>query len=125
MGGLALLIVIAFLRRPFGDNLAVRRGEASTCAVSGARDFCNAIASLSAALRNPTLRMDRGSILPPRDTPGAVDPAITQANVDTTICRPGYARAVRPSYAITGPFKRGLMDAQHPGSAWLTMSSII
>jgi hypothetical protein len=59
--------------------------------------------------------MDATGVLPPRDIPGAVDPTITQANIDTTICRPGYARAVRPSYVITDSLKRRLMDAQQPG----------
>jgi hypothetical protein len=59
--------------------------------------------------------MDATGALPPRDIPGAVDPTITQANIDTTICRPGYARAVRPSYVITDSLKRRLMDAQQPG----------
>ena len=114
-GGLALLTVIAFWYRPFDDNRAVRRGEASTCAVAATHEFCDAVAGFSTAFRDPISWMNRGSILPPRDTPGAVDPSITEANIESTICRPGYARAVRPSYAITGPFKRHLMDAQHPG----------
>ena len=114
-GGLALLTVISFWYRPFDDSRAVRRGEASTCIAAATHDFCDAVAGFATALRDPILRMDRGSILPPRDTPGAVDPSITQANIEKTICRPGYARAVRPSNAITGPFKRHLMDAQHPG----------
>lgn len=55
------------------------------------------------------------SRLPPPDVPGAVDPTITQANIGRTICRPGYARSVRPAYAITGPLKRRMMADQHPG----------
>ncbi|HEY1457602.1 MAG TPA: hypothetical protein VGF15_03700, partial [Solirubrobacteraceae bacterium] len=27
-----------------------------------------------------------------RCTPGAIDPAVTQANITETICRPGYTR---------------------------------
>lgn len=69
---------------------------------------------LSKALRDPILPFNRAAILPPRETPGAIDPAITQANIDTTICRPGYARSARPPYAITGPLKRRLMQSQHP-----------
>lgn len=72
---------------------------------------------LSKALRDPILPYNRASILPPRGTPGAIDTAITQSNIETTICRPGYARAARPSYALTGPLKRRLMQSQHPGEA--------
>ena len=117
-GGLTLLTAIAFWYRPFDDQRAVRRGEVSTCSVAATHDFCDAVSSLSTALRNPLLRVDRTSILPPRDTPGAVDPSITQANIATTICRPGYARSVRPAFAVTEPIKRRLMDAQHPGESF-------
>ncbi|WP_380784442.1 hypothetical protein, partial [Sphingomonas sp. R86520] len=116
-GGLALLIAIAFWHRPTDDERAVKRGEVSTCRVAATDDFCDAVAGLSTALRNPLLRVDRTSILPPRDTPGAVAPSITQANIGATICRPGYARSVRPAFAVTEPIKRRLMDAQHPGES--------
>ena len=38
-------------------------------------------------------------------TPGAVDPAVTQANLDETICTSGYTSTVRPSSSSTGRFK--------------------
>ncbi len=117
-GGLVLLIAIAIWYRPFDDKRAVRRGEVSTCSVAATHDFCDAVAGLSTALRNPFFRVDGTNILPPRDTPGAVDPSITQANIGTTICRPGYARSVRPAFAVTEPIKRRLMDAQHPGESF-------
>ncbi|KQN90771.1 hypothetical protein ASE90_16910 [Sphingomonas sp. Leaf67] len=46
---------------------------------------------------------------------GASDPSVHQDNIGTTICRPGYSRSVRPAYSITGPLKRRMMNAQHPG----------
>ena len=73
------------------------------------------MAGLSQALHDPSLPLNRSGLSPPPDVPGAVDPTITQANIDKTICRPGYARSVRPSHAITGPIKRRLMDTHHPG----------
>lgn len=77
--------------------------------------FCDATAGLSRALHDPILLLNRADLLPPPDVPGAVDPSVTQANIDATICRPGYARSVRPSYAITGSIKHRLMSAEHPG----------
>lgn len=50
--------------------------------------------------------------------PGAVDPAVNDANIDTTICVPGYARSVRPPYSFTGALKRRLMRDQHPGERY-------
>jgi hypothetical protein len=43
----------------------------------------------------------------PRLTPGAINPAVTQANVGETICRPGgYTRSIRPDAHYTEQLKR-------------------
>jgi hypothetical protein len=52
--------------------------------------------------------------LPGYDTPGAVSPNVSQNNIDTTICLPGYSRSIRPPYSVTGPLKRELMRSRHP-----------
>ena len=41
-----------------------------------------------------------------RITPGAVDPRVTQANIQQTICRRGYSKSVRPPESYTEPLKR-------------------
>jgi hypothetical protein len=46
-----------------------------------------------------------------RCTPGALNPAVTQATIDVTICRRGWTSTVRPPQAITGPEKRASMKA--------------
>ncbi|WP_443048403.1 hypothetical protein [Streptomyces sp. H39-C1] len=38
-------------------------------------------------------------------TPGATNPAVTQATLKTTICRPGYTAAIRPPSSITAKEK--------------------
>jgi hypothetical protein len=38
-------------------------------------------------------------------TPGALNPAVTQATIHTTICRRGYSSSIRPSTSVTGPEK--------------------
>jgi hypothetical protein len=48
---------------------------------------------------------DHGRLPDPRCTPGAVDPAVTQGNLRSTICHPGYTKAVRPSSSRTSTFK--------------------
>ncbi len=45
----------------------------------------------------------------PALTPGAIDPAVTQADLDRTICVPGYSRAVRPPERYTERLKRRQM----------------
>jgi hypothetical protein len=39
-------------------------------------------------------------------TPGAIDPAVTQANIQQTICKTGYTGDIRPSASITKKFKQ-------------------
>ncbi|MGH3496225.1 MAG: DUF3761 domain-containing protein [Nocardioidaceae bacterium] len=38
-------------------------------------------------------------------TPGAINPAVTQANIGTTICRTGYTDTIRPSSSYTTGLK--------------------
>lgn len=46
-------------------------------------------------------------ILPdPGCTPGATNPAVTQATIDQTICVPGWSESVRPPESVTEPEKR-------------------
>jgi hypothetical protein len=48
-----------------------------------------------------------GQPLPdPACTPGAIDPAVTQSNIRSTICTPGYTATVRPPAAETDKWKR-------------------
>jgi len=45
-------------------------------------------------------------ILPdPKCTPGAIDPSVTQDNIDSTICVSGYTKTVRPPVSVTEPQK--------------------
>jgi len=42
----------------------------------------------------------------PALTPGAIDPSITQANIQTTICVKGYTKTVRPPAGYTNKLKK-------------------
>ncbi len=46
------------------------------------------------------------SLPDPHCTPGAIDPAVTKANIGRTICRSGYTDKVRPPEYITEAEKR-------------------
>jgi hypothetical protein len=51
-----------------------------------------------------------GGTLPDRAcTPGAADPAVTQANIQSTICVRGYTTGVRPPVSYTDAVKRDLV----------------
>jgi hypothetical protein len=47
----------------------------------------------------------RGELPDPSCTPGSVDPAVTQADIGSTICRSGYTETVRPPESQTEQFK--------------------
>ena len=47
----------------------------------------------------------------PHCTPGALNPAVTQATIHQTICRSGYTNRIRPSTSVTGPEKRASIRA--------------
>src|SRR5205807_8233135 len=54
-----------------------------------------------------------GEPLPdPACTPGAIDPAVTDTNTATTVCRKGgYTSSVRPPESLTEPAKKKLLAA--------------
>jgi hypothetical protein len=53
-----------------------------------------------------------GLVLPdPACTPGGIDPAVTQANIQQTICATGYTKRVRPPVGQTDALKHRLLVA--------------
>jgi hypothetical protein len=57
-------------------------------------------------------RATDGYALPdPSCTPGAIDTAVTQADLASTICSSGYTSSVRPPESMTEPAKYRSMDA--------------
>jgi hypothetical protein len=61
-----------------------------------------------------SLASPRPNYAPP---PGALNPAVTQANIYQTICVPGWTRTIRPPLSYTSRIKRQQMRARHlPGN---------
>lgn len=114
LGGVAFVAALAVWHQPSAEHRATGSHGRLNCATLGTGYICDALTGLQTSFRDPVATMHRFTILPPPETPGWVNPAITQANIDNTICRPGYARSVRPAFAVTEPIKRRLMDARHP-----------
>ncbi len=50
-----------------------------------------------------------GALQDPSCTPGAIDPRVTQSNIDSTICVSGYTSEVRPPYSYTAPLESELI----------------
>lgn len=61
---------------------------------------------VTGTLTGPCRTRDHGMLPDPSCTPGAIDPAVTQANIGSTICRTGYTESVRPPESQTEAFKR-------------------
>jgi hypothetical protein len=63
-------------------------------------------------------KASNGQPLPdPTCTPGVVSTAVTQSNIDSTICHSGYTATIRPPESETEAFKKKIMVAyQEPGS---------
>jgi hypothetical protein len=49
------------------------------------------------------------------NVPGAIDPNVTQANIQSTICVSGYTKTVRPPARYTNALKREQMERGHIG----------
>ena len=47
--------------------------------------------------------------LPPASAPGAINPAVTQAKLGSTVCVPGWTATVRPPASYTSALKRRQM----------------
>ena len=60
---------------------------------------------------DPTLLPDN------TETPGAINPAVTQDNLDQTICAKGWSAHVRPPVDFTQPIKRRLLQQHYPAAA--------
>src|SRR5690242_17754522 len=60
---------------------------------------------VTGTLTGPCRARHRGELPDRSCTPGAIDPAVTQANIGSTICRSGYTTTVRPPESQTEKFK--------------------
>ena len=69
--------------------------------------------STSVSSEMPTIctALENGVLPDPKCTLGAIDPSVTQDNIDSTICVSGYTKTVRPPVSVTEPQKFESMKA--------------
>ena len=60
---------------------------------------------VTGSINAPCQARDNGKLPDPHCTPGGIDPAVTQANIQSTICVSGYTERVRPPESQTEAFK--------------------
>jgi hypothetical protein len=65
---------------------------------------------VTGSLSGPCQTRHHGMLPDPSCTPGSVDPAVTQANIGSTICRSGYTETVRPPESQTEQFKLSVAE---------------
>ncbi len=105
---LAAVIMIAaagfaFLRGDLGLGL-----QATSSSTQGGTAASTHIISFSTTDTTVNLSISCHSVdgLPdPQCTPGAIDPDVTQENINSTICVSGYTATVRPPTSYTTPLK--------------------
>lgn len=66
---------------------------------------------VTGTLTGPCHARDSGRLPDPHCTPGAIDPAVTQGDIDRTICVSGYTSTVRPPESQT---ERAKFDVVYP-----------
>jgi hypothetical protein len=65
---------------------------------------------VTGTVNGPCHTRDHGLLPDQSCTPGAVDPAVTPANIHSTICRSGYTDSVRPPESQTDAFKWNIAE---------------
>ncbi len=113
--GALALATLGFWHRTFDNRKADPIALGIPCNDAGEGPLCDAARDLRWIRHGLAQSASAISRLPPPAVRGAIDPGVDQDNIGTTICHPGYSRSVRPSYSVTGPLKRRMMNAQHPG----------
>lgn len=101
---LAMLALTACHPSPTGPGPATGTATATAGGTTAlAVDDPNAPIPAAGACRQ---RSQDGQPLPdPACTPGAINPAVTQANLDDTICKSGWTKTVRPPTSKTNRMK--------------------
>jgi hypothetical protein len=68
---------------------------------------------------------DHGKLPDPRCTPGSIDPAVTQRNIRSTICKRGWTATVRPPESQTQRFKYGVAYPAYGASGQTELDHLV
>lgn len=108
-------VVVAAPSAPATAQQSAATSGASSTAAVGALARISDEGKVTYSARLPHCHAGDGGQLPDRRcTPGSVDPAVTQATIGSTICRPGYTAKVRPPSSETA---RAKYDVAYPAYA--------
>ena len=85
------------------------RGRLAGIAAAGAMVVAGAAGVGAVASTVPAQCTAQAGIPDPSCTPGATNSAVTQSNIQTTICVSGFTATIRPPVSYTNPLKSELM----------------
>ena len=107
-------------------TLAVAAALITGCVATPAQASLTPTATTPAHQAAPAAITTNSIVLPISSvTPGAVNPAVTQANINTTICKSGYTATIRPSSSYTTGLKKSQLATSYASFAkiWGTSTS--
>jgi hypothetical protein len=88
-------------------------------AVAGAAAACGTLPAPLSGPAAPSTAPPAGAGLPPLTSPGATNPAVTQADITSTICVRGWTTTVRPPVSYTNSLKLEVGgNPQDPHNLW-------
>ncbi len=91
--------------RSGGSGTAHHSGSGHTSSARSGLAALHDPGHVTGKLTGPCHARDNGQLPDRSCTPGAIDPAVTQANIQRTICQSGYTETVRPPESQTEAFK--------------------
>lgn len=113
--GIGLAVCVAAAGRHLAPPAPGHRAG-SSCEQSAMRYLCGSADKIGAAWKTTrTSIYAAGDVPDPEKIPGATDPAVSQANIGETICRPGYPQGRAQDTTALATLARRQLAVDHPG----------
>jgi hypothetical protein len=113
-----IILASVFLNSHRGFVKDPPRNVRETCDHLLDRSLCQAGSLIAQYRAGSAPIVPLANILPdPAKTPGAINPAITQNNIDSTICIPAYVASLTASPSTTASVAHRLVDRDYPGQS--------
>ncbi len=105
LGVIALFIAAGLYGSTLGSG-GHQTNATSSSSVSSSTSSSSSSFTTSAAFTMPSSCHSVNGLPDPACTPGATNPDVTQANIQSTICVSGYTASIRPPTSYTNPLKQ-------------------
>ncbi len=112
-----ILTVVAALAAGCSSAAVIHRASFESTTTVASTSTTTTIPPTTTTVAVPTCTA-RGALPDPHCTPGALNPAVTQANIASTICAKGFAPAGRPTAAVLAAIKAEQIRAYRRAGAF-------